>query len=422
MSSGSLRSYLTGICIPGAGTEVFEEPSASDMADWAQVIEYLIDGNVGQAADLADWLLYDLVKFTDSGTGCVYYVLVEQLCSGGIGCPTGFLQWDPEPCRGLGTYVYNPHPRRDLNIQSPHALTDGATWPESVAMFLELQATFLQVTGVTRCANSGIGCSGTTATCGGGPYRESDAAHFTRNFYQVASTTIHGLLPDVVGVSVHAFEACDSAYDTSIVQISNGTGCEDGNSAVPNSIATQLAIEFNRILENEFPIYPGRLAGSCNVAPGEPAELERVGCPAFCGGSNTQGREINQAADPCAGGVCSAVLPERFIHMEQQLPLRVPPPGLPWPYPFPGMSWQISIDAFGATFPTYEIWADFGYFGTETGSFCQPYGTLAETVSAANPGERILIKTGSSPETLIINDSVIVDAYGGPAIVGTDLS
>ena len=150
ISSGNLRSYLTGICIPGAGTQVFEEPSASDLADWDQVIEDLIDGNLGQAVDLADWLLYDLVEFTDTATGCVYYVLVEQLCDGGIGCPSGFLQWDPEPCRGLGTYVYNPHSRRALNIQSPHALTDGATWPESVAMFFDLQATFLQVAGVRR--------------------------------------------------------------------------------------------------------------------------------------------------------------------------------------------------------------------------------------------------------------------------------
>jgi hypothetical protein len=204
------------------------------------------------------------------------------------------------------------------------------------------------------------------------------------------------------------------------VQISNGTGCEDFDSAVPNSIATQLAIEYNNILENDFPSYPGYLAGSCNVAPGEPVALQRVGCPAFCGGSNTQGREINDDPDPCDGGVCSAALPERFLHVEQQLPLRVPPPGLLPPYPFPGMSWQITIDAFGATFPTYETWVDFSHVGTESGSFGQPYDTLTEAASFANPREWIVIKTGSSPETLIINDSVILDAYAGPAIIGTD--
>ena len=417
--SGNLRSYLLDICIPPSGTEAFQEPSQADMDDWQQVIADLLAGNYQAAADLADWLLYDLVKFTDTGTGCDYYVLIEHLCPG-IAC-FSWSSFEEQPCRGLGTYVYNPHSRRAINLQVPHAKTDDGTWPESVAAFLELQTTFLQVTGVTRCSNAAPGCGGETSACGGtGPYRESDVAHYTENYFQVASTEVHNQLPDLVSISVHGFGACSSAEGTSIAQISGGTGT-GGNcssSAVPNGIATRLAARYNSILASLPNAYPGRGAGSCNWAPGEPADLDVVGCPIFCGGSNVQGRVINGSTGYCPSGVCDAPDVERFIHLEQQLPLRIPPPGLPWPYPYPGLSWQVSIDAIGNTLPTHEIWADFSYSGAETGSYCQPYGTLTRSVNAANPGEAILIKTGSTPGPHTIAAPVVLHSYGGAVVLG----
>ena len=422
--TGNLRSFLLGICIPPSGTETFDEPSQQDMADFSDAVAALVAGQYGLASDIVSWLQYDLIEFTDSGSGCVYYVLVEQLCPGTLGCFNG-LFFDPAPCRGLGTYVYNPHARRALNLQVPHALTDEGTRPESVAMFLELQATFLQITGTTRCANAAsAGCGGPTSACGGsGDYRESDVAHYTNNFFQVASTTVHQELPDVVGVSVHGFEASGNRYATSMAQISNGTGCNDYDagtwgSAVSNSIATRLAVQYNRLFASLPDPYNGAGGGSCNLAPGEPSELQRVGEPIFCGGSNTQGREINGAPDACAGGVCSAPLPERFIHLEQQLELRIPPPGLLPPWPVTGVSWQVTIDAFAATLPTFETWVDFTHVGAQTGSFCQPYDTLTEIVDVANQGETIYIKTGESSETPTIAAPVRLRAYGGSVIVG----
>lgn len=412
-----LESYLLDICIPPADTEAFEEPPQVDMDDFQQVIIDLLAGNYQSAASLADLLSYDLVRFTDTATGCVYYVLIEHLCPGQA-CE-GWNGSDEQPCRGLGTFVYNPHARRAVNLQVPHARTDGGTWPESIAAFLELQTTFLQVTGTTRCSNSAPGCGGETQACGGTEqYRESDVAHYTENFFQVASTEVYSQLPDLVSVSVHGFGACASAEDTSLAQISDGTGTGSScsSSAVPNSVATRLAASYNSILTSLDDPYTGRGAGSCNWAPGEAPELDVAGCPIFCGGSNVQGREINGSLGYCPAGVCDPPGGiERFIHLEQQSPLRTPPSS---PDPDTGISWQVTIDAIGATLRTYQIWADFSYSGPETGSYCQPYGTLMGSISAAHSSEVVVIKTGSTPGPYTIGVPAVLHSYGGPAIIG----
>jgi len=67
---------------------------------------------------------------------------------------------------------------------------------------------------------------------------------------------------------------------------------------------------------------------------------------------------------------------------------------------------------------TGTSWVDFNYVGTENGTFDQPYNTLAEAIAAANPGDTICIKPGSSPETITITKAVTLRACGGPVTVG----
>jgi len=415
--TGNIELYLNNFCIPGAGTEVFDEPSQSDMDDWRAAIA-LLTCDIGTTADIADAQLYDLVEYTDTVTGRLYYVLAEQFCPGS-GCSGQSI----EPCRGLGAYVYYPDARRELNLQLPHARVDGGTWAEGIAMFVALEARFLQITGTHRCANAAESpCSGTTFTCSEDeqPYRESDVAHFTNNFFQATSNEVAAQAPDLVAISVHGFGACSgdcpddcTALTTSLAQVSNGTGC--GSSDVPNSLATQLAIAYNDVLSSLPTPYPGRGAGSCNWSAGEPPDAELAACPEFCGGTNAQGRAINGSPSPCTQGVCTALLPERFLHVEQQGPLRQPPPGST----FPGVSWQVTIDAIAATFPPIsESWVDFDYNGSEIGSICQPYDMLAEAINVADWDETIIIKAGSSPETMVIASGLILRSFGGSARVG----
>ena len=185
---------------------------------------------------------------------------------------------------------------------------------------------------------------------------------------------------------------------------------------MPNGVATRLAAWYNAFLASLPDPYTGRGAGSCNWAPGDPSELDVAGCPIFCGGSNVQGREINGSTGYCPRGVCDPpAWGERFIHLEQQPPLWSPPSS---PDPGTGISWQVTIDAIGATLRTYQIWADLAYSGTETGSFCQPYGTLMGSISAARPDEAIIIKTGSMPGPRTIAVPAVLHSYGGSVILG----
>jgi hypothetical protein len=64
------------------------------------------------------------------------------------------------------------------------------------------------------------------------------------------------------------------------------------------------------------------------------------------------------------------------------------------------------------------IWADFAYGGTESGTFTQPYNTLAEGVNAVAAGGTLRIKTGSSAATSTITKAMHIEAYGGSVTIG----
>ncbi|QDV88963.1 Pregnancy-associated plasma protein-A [Phycisphaerae bacterium RAS2] len=63
-------------------------------------------------------------------------------------------------------------------------------------------------------------------------------------------------------------------------------------------------------------------------------------------------------------------------------------------------------------------WVDFAYGGGSNGSFNQPYNSLAAAVAAVAPGGRIVIKAGSTNQTLTINKALTLDSFRGSATVG----
>ncbi len=75
-------------------------------------MDALFSGKFQSAADLADPLNDDVVKFSDTAGNRTYYILVE--CT----------NTRKQPLRGLGTYIYNPTACRNLSFQAPHAVGD----------------------------------------------------------------------------------------------------------------------------------------------------------------------------------------------------------------------------------------------------------------------------------------------------------
>ena len=150
---GPFEFFLNSVIIPDRNTETFQEPPPSHIESWKNAIALLIAGNLNEADRVADDLGYRLIRYHDLIGGQVFYVFLEEV-------------QDSRPLRGLGTFVLNPRWSRLLNIQSPHPENDSRTRLISIAMFLQLDAAFLQIAGTHRCANAERSpCSGTTSNC-----------------------------------------------------------------------------------------------------------------------------------------------------------------------------------------------------------------------------------------------------------------
>ena len=280
----SLPAFIANVKsrLPRAGTEGFIKPTDADRETFSQAVLALLQGDLTNAANLANSVNYDLSQLNDQTVNKTYQVLVER--------NTNF--------RGLGTYIVDLNLRRNLVLEIPHPLYDVSTLEEGTTVFQQTSARGLFVTGTHRCANSQqSSCSGTTNACDGvnRPYRISDAAHYVENFFTSAHRATLDLTEKPVAISVHG-HADDSLPE---VVLSNGTDKKDSW----NSLVNRL----RRAVRNR-----GVNAGSCNFAQDARYSL--------CGGTNVQGRLSNGAANACIvnGNNVSGL----FLHIEQRINIR----------------------------------------------------------------------------------------------------
>jgi hypothetical protein len=64
------------------------------------------------------------------------------------------------------------------------------------------------------------------------------------------------------------------------------------------------------------------------------------------------------------------------------------------------------------------MWVEFSYSGTEEGSFFRPYNSVAEGVSAVPIDGTVIIKSGTSPETLSVNKKLDMRSWNGTSTIG----
>jgi len=66
-----------------------------------------------------------------------------------------------------------------------------------------------------------------------------------------------------------------------------------------------------------------------------------------------------------------------------------------------------------------DTWVDFTYTGSpQSGTFANPYNTMAAGIAAASYGGTLHLKTGSSSETPAITKRMNIVGYNGPATIG----
>jgi hypothetical protein len=283
----TLQDFITNVKsrLPRAGSEGFVKPKASEQAIFSQAVDALLRGDLTNADMLASAANYSLVQLYDQTTNRTYLVLLERA--------TNF--------RALGTYVFNVNFGRNLILEVPHPLFDVNTLEEGAQIFQQTNARGLFISGSHRCANAEQSpCSGTTTACDGvsRPFRVSDAAHFTGNYFQAAHQAVLNPNPKPIVVSLHG-NAVTSLPD---IVLSNGTDVKDGFSSLVNRLRRQLK---NR----------NASVGSCNYVGDRKYSL--------CGTTNVQGRFSNGVGNACA--VAALGSSGLFLHIEQHLNIRNDP-------------------------------------------------------------------------------------------------
>ena len=71
-----------------------------------------------------------------------------------------------------------------------------------------------------------------------------------------------------------------------------------------------------------------------------------------------------------------------------------------------------------AQFRQTRAWVDFGWGGLENGLFETPYNTLAAGIAGACVGGQLVFKAGNSAATATISTPLLLNSYGGSAIIG----
>ena len=86
------------------------------------------------------------------------------------------------------------------------------------------------------------------------------------------------------------------------------------------------------------------------------------------------------------------------------------------PYGCSGVGYTANYIVYPYTFK--GVWVDFSHGMLGSGTFWDPFHTLTLAAAMVNPGGRVRIKPGSSPETLTITKKMTLVAVGGTVSIG----
>lgn len=342
--SGDLTAFVRNELLPsisvvsgsGASASPLDQlneyvlPTPSQLSTLRTVIQRIVAGDYPGAHSLVKTVssTYNVLEFTDTATGQVYYLLLEGT-PGSIPAPashaSGVNITDPndQTRRGWGTYVFNPAPVRPLCLSVPHPKDDLETGEQGIETFLNAGAYSLLLAGADRDQNVALApCDPSTR-----PFREADMAHTADSVFQIAFEEVFNSDSSLEHLQLHGNGTC-----TEDVFLSNGV------LPPPVTLDTLMAnIE----------------AASLAAAPGGPTLSADVyddpGDCALRGTKNTQLRFASGIphSDVCALGY-SPTIPSRFVHFEQLRDARRDPSD---PLASPGRNRMIISDAIQQTFP-----------------------------------------------------------------------
>jgi hypothetical protein len=304
--SGDLEIYLNTLLdnMPGDSGNHYQLPNASEMMIWQNCITNIVNNDLTTARSFADQVNYEIVVYTNTTeTGGDFWVLKEK--------DTSSNYW--------GTYVFTQSFATELVLQAPHSDFDFNTGKQAIYNFVRLKNYALFLNGTHRCNHDqASSCSGTTGVCSSSSqaFRISDLAHDTNSIYQKTTEVVYDMVPESVFVQLHGFTKLET--DPYVI-LSNGTD------ETPSG--DDYAVLFKDHLFDQDNTLTFKIAHVDNWTR-------------LVGFTNTQGRYINQSANPCNSSATSTS--GRFLHVEQEkTKLRDNVAG-----------WHKILDALSATFLT----------------------------------------------------------------------
>jgi hypothetical protein len=149
-------------------------------------------------------------------------------------------------------FFLNPFAKRNLVLESPHALTDGGSAEAAAKVFVsDLVPRALLVNGAKRCASSAIsGCFGSSNFCHPDTleWALSDTAHATTNLFYQFHTTLNdraGMVDREMGTpkfaQFHTFGAlADSTNQRIILADSTGRTNVSTSASIANTVEERI--------------------------------------------------------------------------------------------------------------------------------------------------------------------------------------
>jgi hypothetical protein len=270
----------------GSNDLVIPAPSVTS-AFAAQVVQ-ILGGEEGASCGLPS--PYHLLRLSDPSAGTLR--VIAETSAGGSPAPSLF--W--------GTYaapVTTPSPARSLVVEAPHPIFDTNTEIQSAAVFLASGAQMLFIAGAHRCTDTDASaCSGTTDACGAtAPYRISDAAHTA----ELPFFAVHALVSQSFSGTFLQLHGNAEPCPTALVSDCSGSWSDAGPAAALAGALTS----------------GGVAVGQCG------AGFPTATCD-LCGTDNVEARMTAGSTEACTTLGSSY---GRFVHVEQQLPLRLDPDG-----------------------------------------------------------------------------------------------
>jgi len=299
--SGDLEAYLNGITFGVENDGVFKIPTLGQQTAFGHVVLLVLQGNYDGANTGAQSLGYELVAYTDSVSGKLFYLLRE-------------VNPLPSPlANGGGIYVFHPSGRYNVVISAPHPRFDTNTNREAISTFLASDVRYFMMAGAHRRSHpDASSCQNFS------DYRQSDAVHNTAHYFYLAHKAVEDFDDTIHTIELHGFSS------DSLATIAGQ--CDTGdNPAVANlsdTMADDNADERTLMHALESRLEAGGEISACiysnTLDTGPDDRYTRV----LGGTTNTPARYTNGSSSVCSQAPLVENNSHRYVHVEQSRAVR----------------------------------------------------------------------------------------------------